>query len=278
METRNSLVRSIVGLMAVLALSFFAMAQAPAPGSKDSLYNGNRLKPNPTTGGPAPVHDVDGSWAGNLVPQRLAIPPLTPLGQKLFSLNKPETQVGTGHSNDPLNTCDPLGIPRNLVFETRGVAFATMPNRIAILHQYQRIWRYAWLSGHELPKNIDTKDGPPARWYGYSTAHWDGDHTLVIDTVGSNDQSWLDKAGHPHSVDAHIQERYDRIDHNHMNMTVTVDDPKIYTKPFILSKNEYQWIPDQEAEEQICVPSEMIRYMDLISKPAFGVTDNAKSK
>ena len=247
-------------------------SQAPQPGTKDSLYRGNRLKPDPTPGGPAPVHDVTGSWAGNLTPERLEIPPFTPLGQKMFSLNKPETEVGTGHSNDPLNTCDPLGIPRNLVFETRGLAFGTMsPDRILVLHQYQRIWRYVWMDGHhELPTKFDSKEGVPSRWYGYSAGHWDGDHTLVIDTVGSSDQSWLDKAGHPHSVDAHIQERYERVDRNHLLMTVTVDDPKIYTKPFVLSKNEYRWIPDQEAEEQMCVPSEMIQYMNLISKPAFG--------
>ena len=198
------MVRLIIGLVAVLALSSSAMAQTSGAGSKESLYNGNRLKPDPTPGGPAPVHDVSGSWAGNLTPERLEIPPLTPLGQKLFSLNKPETAVGTGHSNDPMNTCDPLGVPRNLVFETRGLAFATMPNRIAVLHQYQRIWRYVWMDGRELPKSFDTKDGVPSRWYGYSVGHWDGDYTLVIDTVGVNDQSWLDKAGHPHSVNAHI--------------------------------------------------------------------------
>lgn len=272
MGMRKSLVRSMIGLVAVLAFSAVAVAQTPKPGWKDGLYQGNRLKPDPTPGGPAPVHDVNGSWAGNLTPERLEIPPLTPLGQKMFSMNKPETEVGTGHSNDPLNTCDPLGIPRNLVFETRGLAFGTIPpDRIVVLHQYQRIWRYVWMDGHhELPTKFDTKDGMPSRWYGYSVGHWDGDHTLVIDTVGTNDQSWLDKAGHPHSVDAHVQERYERVDHNHLMMTVTVDDPKIYTKPFVLSKNEYRWIPDQEAEEQMCVPSEMIQYMNLISKPAFG--------
>ena len=131
---------------------------------------------------------------------------------------------------------------------------------------------------HELPKKFDTADGVPSRWYGYSVGHWEGDNTLVIDTVGSNDQSWLDKAGHPHSVDAHIQERYTRIDHNHMQMVVTVDDPKIYTKPFVLSKNEYRWIPDQEAEEQMCVTSEIINYMKLIRDPAFGVGNTANSK
>jgi hypothetical protein len=273
---RNLVVRSIIVLAAMLALSSVAMAQADGVGAKlgtkDSLYKGNRLKPDPTPGGPAPIHDVSGSWAGNLTPERLEIPPLTPLGQKMFSMNKPETEVGTGHSNDPMNTCDPLGIPRNLVFETRGLAFGTIPpDRIVVLHQYQRIWRYVWMDGHhELPTKFDTKDGAASRWYGYSVGHWDGDYTLVIDTVGMNDQSWLDKAGHPHSVDAHIEERYTRVDHNHMQMVVTVDDPKIYTKPFVLSKNEYRWTPDQEAEEQMCVPSEMIQYMNLISKPAFG--------
>jgi hypothetical protein len=277
---RKPLVRSIIGLFVVLALACAAMAQsgkAKLPG-KETLYRGNRLIPDPTPGGPAPVHDLSGSWAGNLTPDRGEIPPLTPLGQKLFSLNKPETEVGTGHSNDPMNTCDPLGIPRNTVFETRGIAFATMPDRIAVLHQYQRIWRYVWMDGRELPKKFDTADGVPSRWYGYSVGHWEGDHTLVIDTVGSSDQSWLDKAGHPHSVDARIQERYTRVDHNHMQAVITVDDPKVFTKPFVLSKNEYRWIPDQEAEEQMCVPSEMINYMKLISDPAFGVGDSGKSK
>ena len=276
---RNPLVRLIVGLVAVLAFSSLAMAQAGGAGTKESLYKGNRLKPDPTPGGPAPVHDVSGSWAGNLTPERLEIPPLTPLGQKLFSLHKPETEVGTGHSNDPMNTCDPLGVPRNLVFETRGLAFATMPDRIAVLHQYQRIWRYVWMDGkHELPKSFDTKDGVASRWYGYSVGHWDGDYTLVIDTVGVNDESWLDKAGHPHSVNAHITERYTRVDHNHMQMVASVDDPTVYTKPFVLAKNEYRWIPDQEAEEQICVPSEMIRYMETIGKPAFTAPQDTKAK
>ena len=275
---RNSLLRSIIGVLALLAFASAAMAQARKLPGKESLYNGNRLRPDPTPGGPAPVHDVSGSWAGNLTPERGAIPPLTPLGEKLFSLNKPETEVGTGHSNDPMNTCDPLGIPRNTVFETRGIAFATMPDRITVLHQYQRIWRYVWMDGRELPKKFDTAGGVPSRWYGYSVGHWEGDNTLVIDTVGSNDQSWLDKAGHPHSVDAHIQERYTRVDHNHMQAVITVDDPKIFTKSFVLSKNDYRWIPDQEAEEQMCVPSEMINYMKLISDPAFGVGESTKSK
>src|ERR1043166_7809503 len=105
------LVSSIVGLLPAMAFVSMMMAQAEKPKlpGKDSLYRGNRLRPDPTPGGPAPVHDITGSWAGNLTPERPEIPPLTPLRQKLFSLNTPETAVGTGHSNDPMNTCDPLG-------------------------------------------------------------------------------------------------------------------------------------------------------------------------
>jgi hypothetical protein len=270
---RKAIGLSITSLAAMLAFSSMAMAQAK-PGSKQSLYNGNTLKTDPAPGGPAPVHDMMGSWAGNLVPQRMEVPPLTPLGQKLASLNHPEPKSGTGNSNDPGNTCDPLGTPRNLEGSgsLAGITFAGLPDRIAVLHEYQRIWRYAWMDGkHELPKKIDTKDGVSSRWYGYSVGHWDGDNTLVIDTTGVNDQTWLDKGGHPHSVNALIEERYTRVDHNHMQMVTTVDDPAIYTKPFALTKNEYRWIPDQEEEEQICVPSEMLHYMSLISRPSFGV-------
>lgn len=269
---RNPPLRSISVLLVVLVCASSAFAQRAKLPGKDSLYNGNRLKPDPTPGGPAPVRDVSGSWAGNLVSDRGVIPPLTLLGEKLFSLNKPETEVGTGHSNDPMNTCDPLGFPRNTVFETRGIAFATMPDRIAVLHQYQRVWRYVWMDGqHELPTKFDVAGGVPSRYYGYSVGRWEGDNTLVINTVGVSDATWLDKAGHPHSVEAKVEERYTRVDHNHMQLVVTVDDPKIFTKPFVLSRNEYRWIPDQEAEEQLCVPSEMINYLKLISDPAFGV-------
>lgn len=269
---RNPPLRSISVLLVVLVCASSAFAQRAKLPGKDSLYNGNRLKPDPTPGGPAPVRDVSGSWAGNLVSDRGVIPPLTLLGEKLFSLNKPETEVGTGHSNDPMNTCDPLGFPRNTVFETRGIAFATMPDRIAVLHQYQRVWRYVWMDGqHELPTKFDVAGGVPSRYYGYSVGRWEGDNALVINTVGVSDATWLDKAGHPHSVEAKVEERYTRVDHNHMQLVVTVDDPKIFTKPFVLSRNEYRWIPDQEAEEQLCVPSEMINYLKLISDPAFGV-------
>jgi hypothetical protein len=178
-----------------------------------------------------------------------------------------------------MNTCDPLGFPRNTVFETRGLAFGTMgPDRIVVLHQYQRIWRYVWMDGkHELPTKFDVDGGVPSRYYGYSAGHWEGDNTLVINTVGVSDATWLDKAGHPHSVDAKIEERYTRVDHNHIRRSSRLTIRRSYQAVRALEER-YRWVPDQEAEEQMCVPSEMINYRKLISDPAFGVKTTDPTK
>ena len=90
----------------------------------------------------------------------------------------------------------------------------------------------------------------------------------MIDSTGSDDRSWMDTAGHPHSVDARVEERYTRVDHNHLSATVTVEDPKLYTKPFTLASLKFRWIPNQETEEQLCVPSEALAYSEIIAVPA----------
>jgi hypothetical protein len=195
-----------------------------------------------------------------------AMPPLTPLGQKEFKANTPDPFSAT--SNDPWSTCDPFGFPRSSTNETRGVAFAQMPNRVVILNQYQRVFRTVWMDGRELPKNLGAKGGPDATWYGYSIGHWDGDYNLVVNTAGLDDRSWLDRRGYPHSVDLRVEERYTRVDHDTLDLTIIIDDPKIYAKPFVLATNRYKWIPNQEDEEQLCVPSEAIEYRKLIVVPA----------
>ena len=80
----------------------------------------------------------------------------------------------------------------------------------------------------------------------------------MINTVGVTDQSWLDKAGHPHSVDARIEERYTRIDHNHMQMVVTVDDPKAFMRPWTIT-TQLQFNPDTDLLEYVCNENEKSR-------------------
>ena len=217
-------------------------------------------------GGPAPVHDLNGFWNGPLEPKFGEMPSLTALGQSKFKLNIPDPF--SVHSNDPWRVCDPFGFPRSATNETRGIAFATMPQGIAIMTQYQKIWRMVWMDGRELPKSVGTKGGPSSRWYGYSVGHWDGDNTLVVETTGVDDKTWIDRRGYPHSVDMRVTERYSRPDRNDLELTVTIDDPKMYTKPFVEVTNKFKFTPQQLEDEQLCVPSEAIDYLNTIAIPA----------
>ena len=280
---KNRLVCVVTGLIAVLAFSTIVSAQGgPSreamaiakqhcgqpgqPGTQYQVLCSDTKQP-----GPAPKHDISGAWSGPIGAVRVdTVPPMTDLGKKLAAMNHPNQAVNVADSNDPLNHCDPLGFPRNAVFELRGLSIGQMPNRVLILSQYQRAWREVWTNDHALPKNAggDDPNAPDPRYYGYSVGHWDGDYTFVVDTVGMDDSSWLDNEGHPHSTDLRVTERYTRVDSNTLELTVAVNDPKIYTKPFVLGKTVFKWIPEQEFEEQLCIPSESQAYADAIAKPA----------
>ena len=69
-------------------------------------------------------------------------------------------------------------------------------------------------------------------------------------------------------MNAHVQERYTRVDHNTLKLSLTIDDPKIYTKPFSLGTYNYRWIPNQKISEWLCVPSEVMKYLKEMGDPA----------
>ena len=262
--------RAAIGLAVVCVWASFASAQTQddetihVPKTK-TLFEKLIAENKPSV--PASKRDLNGAWTG---PVGFVgnFPPYTPLGAERAKLNKSEPVYHLANTNDPLMTCDPLGFPRNIINETRGMRFSQLPDRMIILYQYQKVWREIWMDGRELPKSIDTKDGAPSRWYGYSVGHWDGDYTFVIDSVGMDDRTWLDTSGHPHSVDMRVQERYTRVDHDTLHMSIKIDDPKIYISPFEeLTDVTFKWIPNQELEEQLCIPSEGIAYMNIIGHP-----------
>jgi len=257
-------------VLSAAAISLHAQGQAPAGGAlANTQYN--KLQ-NSGPGGPAPKRDFTGSWAGPIqIDSSVVPPPLTPFGQKLLSENKPEAQYHVADTNDTFaRMCDPLGFPRNMVFEIRGIAFAAMADRIIVLNQYQRAWREIWMDGRELPKEVGStaKGAPDPRYYGYSVGHWEGDNTLVVDTTGLDEKTWLTRAGYPHTVAAVVHERYVRTDHNDLQLTLTLDDPKIYTQTLKLGTADFKWIPDQQLEEQMCIPSEMLQYLTIVADPA----------
>jgi hypothetical protein len=269
---RNLFQCCIVGLAGVLVVSSLAFAQSQSS-PKPNFGGPEDLKEklgDTGPGGPAPKHDLTGFWAGKVAAKLNPVPAMTPWGQEQFRLHKSNGQYPVADSNDPIKGCDPLGFPRNILFMTRGIVFTTMPGKTIEMSEYNRVWREIWTDGRELPKDVGGRsaDAPDPRWYGYSIGHWEGDYTFVVNTVGSDERTWLDNAGHPHSIDLRVEERYTRVNHNHLEVTVKIDDPKTYTEPFVITKGEFTWIPEQDFEEELCVPSEQAEYLKLIGEPA----------
>ena len=91
---------------------------------------------------------------------------------------------------------------------------------------------------------------PNPAWLGYSVGRWDDD-TLVVETVGFNDRTWLDDSGHPHTDALHTTERFHRRDFGHLDIAITIDDSKAYTRPWSITI-PFAILPDTELIENIC--------------------------
>ena len=118
------------------------------------------------------------------------------------------------------------------------------PGAIVMLFEAYNHYRQIFLDGRPLPKD------PQPTWFGYSVGKWDAD-TLVVDTVGFNEETWLDDGGHPHTGALHVTERFRRRDFGHMDLLVTIDDPKAYTRPWS-AKMGLDLQADTELIEFIC--------------------------
>jgi hypothetical protein len=118
------------------------------------------------------------------------------------------------------------------------------PSLVVVLYEYQTIFRQIFTDGRALPED------PNPTWMGYSVGHWDGD-TLVVTTAGYNDRTTIDLSGHPHTEALRMTERYHRRDAGHLEVQVTLEDPKAYTRPWTLPI-EFTLIPDGELIEYVC--------------------------
>ena len=118
------------------------------------------------------------------------------------------------------------------------------PGLVVILHEYDTIFRQVFTDGRALPED------PNPTWMGYSVGRWEGD-TLVVTTAGFNDRSTIDLAGHPHTEALRVTERFHRRDAVHMDVQMTFDDPKAYTRPWTLPM-EFALVPDEDILEYVC--------------------------
>jgi len=209
-------------LVAVAAFTQILFAQRGKQAEKDS----------PTKNLPFDAHDISGIWRnpGGFDPvlgnNR---PPMTDWGKEKWSKTRASARnnpLAFGFYqdqkdwNDPLFQCDPSGYPRNLDYSN--YRFVKLPDEFVEFFERDRVWRDLWTDGRKLP-------GPDAkpRWYGYATAHWDGD-TLVVESAGYDERAWIDPYGSIHSDQMHIEERYRRVDHDDLEFSMTLTDPKAY--------------------------------------------------
>jgi hypothetical protein len=119
------------------------------------------------------------------------------------------------------------------------------PRLTMILYEAGNFHRQIYSDGRKLPEEFNL----PA-FYGYSTAHWEGD-TLVVETAGFNDKTPLDAMGHPHSEWLRTLERFRRRDFGHLDYEITLDDPKMYTRSFTV-KIPHELLPDSDVFENYC--------------------------
>ena len=261
---RKSPVRSklayMIGALAMGYLAMPALAQFPAESTIPKAQRHPRrlaaaaTTPTPHTADGKP--DLNGVWGYAGYTSDIAKDydvgevPMTALGDKLFK----ERQAKEG-VDDPEARCLPTGVPRrdpypSKIIQTPGVVIILFEGN---LHSFRQIF----LDRKEHPKDLNPS------WWGDSIGHWEGNDTLVVDTVGFNGLVWLDMAGHPASDQLHVVERYSRPDFGTLKWEITLTDPVMYTKPWTVT--EMTPLMNYELMEYVCTENERdAKHLDKI--------------
>src|SRR5437016_6326596 len=146
------------------------------------------------------------------------------------------------HRDDPVTNCLPTGPSEILNAMYRIIQTPTL---VALLYESGTgRYRQIYMDGRKLPKD------PNPTWMGYSVGYWEGD-TLVVESVGFNDRTWLDRVGHPHTERLRITERYRRRDFGNLDLQVTFSDPAVYAKPWTVAVRA-ELAADTEMIEFVC--------------------------
>jgi len=204
---------------------------APAPRSSDG---------KPDLSG---VWQADDKYVTNLTADLPAdAVPFQPWAKALYD----ERKSGAHEREDPPSNCLPQGVPR-INHPPVPWKIVQTPRFIVILYEAFTLWRQVFLDGRQP---APPEDFFIPTWLGYSTGRWDGD-TLVVDTTGFNGKVWIDQVGHPTTDALHVIERFHRRDFGHMDLQITIDDPKAYTRPWTMTE-EVRLTPETEPVEFIC--------------------------
>lgn len=241
---RNRFVLSIIFVS--LGVSFFNLiAQGDQRGSDISSAK------------PSSAVDLSGVWV--LKPPTSAspyssfalakdAPAMTAWGEQQYKAAKPifgPNKTSPQESNDPVYGCFPPGLPR-IYLQGRPMEIIQTPTEVIIAYQYDRLVRHIYADGRGHDDFID-----PPLWMGDSIGKWEGD-ALVVDVIGFNDKTWLDRVGHPHSDALHLVERFRRADRGTLIDDITIEDSKAYAKTWT-AQLQFQLKPGADVNwEDVC--------------------------
>ena len=172
----------------------------------------------------------------------------------------------TSEQEDPQAFCVP---PPLSYTRARPMELIQLPEQKRIIQVMEfpgHIWREIFLDGRAHPRKEDLEQFPA--FMGHAVGRWEGD-TLVVDTTGFNEGTWLDRTGHPHTDQVHTIEKYTRTSLNNLHIEITIDDPGAYTRPWTVALN-LSWGPNSEINQYFC--QENNRYQEHYIQATKGVT------
>lgn len=238
---------ALLALALLCATGGTAVAQwlsLPLPGTPrtaDGKPNLNAPTPRTPDGKP----DLSGIWHmstrrynANLLAEGTEAPML-PWAAELY-----KRRVATHGYDRPMTRCMPHGVPDAA---TAPYFFKLLQTPGVMIQLYEEFHKYRQIHTDGRPLPVD----PDPAWYGYSVGRWEGD-TFVVDTAGFKEGSWLDNDGHPHTDALRTTERFRRINFGSMEMVVTIDDPKAYSRPWTSGTLGFALQPDTELLEHLC--------------------------
>lgn len=245
--TRKSTILYAALFAAVTLISTAARAQSvaakPAPASdQPAVQPAPRLADGKVDlGGKgvwAPIWVLD--WADKKYVEEKIDVPFTPAGLELY-----KERQATQSRDDPEGYCLPAGVPR-YTGTPYPFQLIQLPDRVVILYEgASHMYRVVLL-------NAKHSADPNPTWLGESIGWYEGNDTLVVDTIGFNGRTWLDYVGHPASDQLHVVERFSRPNNMSLHYEATIEDPKNYTKPWTTRFN-VKWKPGWEIQEYVCL-------------------------
>lgn len=255
-------------LRMVGCIAAWGLALAIAPSI--SAQSARPADPAKATAG-ASARDVSGVWvlkAGQssaLLTGAGQVPPMTAWGKAQFNAAKSAMQrkrPDTAAASDPHRYCDPTGVPR-IDSTQKPIEIVETSDEVYIFYEEDHGWRQIYMDGRPLPKD------PDSSYLGYSVGKWEGD-TLVVDTVGLNEMTWLDGAGHPHSEALHVEERLHRDGPEALRLSITITDPRAYAKSWTAAPRIFERKAGYELTEDYCVAPEGAETRRATGSPAPG--------